>query len=126
MSDAESVWRRKTDDELAAAAQHLEDYTEDGRRVVRAELERRGLAAPPAIARAEGGGEVSPVVRRYRDAYRVGAALVALGQVIKIVGAILGVVIVVFAMSLGRGPFSDSSVIPVSYTHLTLPTILRV
>jgi hypothetical protein len=111
MSDAESVWARKTDDELTAAAQHLEDYTEDGERVIRAELERRGLAAPPATARTAFSGEASPVVRRYRDAYRVGAALVAFGQAIKVVGVILGAIVVVLAISLGGGPFDDRSLL---------------
>jgi hypothetical protein len=41
----------------------------------------------------------SPVVNRYRDAYRVGAALVGLGNAIKFVGAILGGIIFLVSLS---------------------------
>ena len=40
------LWHSKTDEELAEAARSLANYTERGRRVIRAELERRGLEAP--------------------------------------------------------------------------------
>lgn len=40
----ELAWREKSDDELAAAARHLPDYTEDAQRVITAELGRRGIA----------------------------------------------------------------------------------
>lgn len=43
----------------------------------------------------------SPVVNRYRDAYRVGAALVALGNGIKIGGAILAGVIALASLDMG-------------------------
>ena len=39
----EEVWRRKSDEEVAAAAQHLDEYTEVGRQVILAEVQRRGL-----------------------------------------------------------------------------------
>jgi hypothetical protein len=45
----------------------------------------------------------SPVVNRYRDAYRVGAALVGLGSTIKAVGAILGCIIGVGSVSEASG-----------------------
>jgi hypothetical protein len=41
----------------------------------------------------------SPVVNRYRDAYRVGAALVGFGNAIKIAGAILAGIIVIGSLS---------------------------
>ena len=41
------------------------------------------------------------VVNRYRNAYRVAAALVGLGTAIKIVGAILGVIILIGALQAG-------------------------
>ena len=41
----------------------------------------------------------SPVVNRYRDAYRVGAALVDIGNAIKFVGAILGGIIFLVSLS---------------------------
>ena len=46
MSDAEAIWAAKTDDELLEAAAELSEYTEDGERVIRAELKRRGLPQP--------------------------------------------------------------------------------
>jgi len=38
---AEEIWRRKSDEDLGAAVERLEEYTEEGRRIIRAELERR-------------------------------------------------------------------------------------
>jgi len=46
MTDIESIWRDKTDDEVAEAASNLRDYTEETERVIRAELQRRGLTEP--------------------------------------------------------------------------------
>ncbi len=46
MTDAELIWRSKSDDELLEAAAMLADYTEEGEGLIRAELQRRGLAAP--------------------------------------------------------------------------------
>src|SRR5689334_3003448 len=46
MSDAEAIWAAKTDDELLEAAEQLFDFTEEGERIVRAELRRRGLPQP--------------------------------------------------------------------------------
>lgn len=48
MQDAEQVWRSKTDDEVVEAGHVLADYTEEGERIIRAELRRRGLAEPLA------------------------------------------------------------------------------
>jgi len=47
MTDADSIWHSKTDDELLDAANALSDYTEEGEQIIRAELRRRGLALPP-------------------------------------------------------------------------------
>ena len=49
----EEIWRRKDDDVLVAASHRLEDYTEDGRRTILAELERRRAAGTiePALER---------------------------------------------------------------------------
>jgi hypothetical protein len=41
-SELEHVWSCKTDEELRLAAFHLGDYTEPARRVIHAEIERRG------------------------------------------------------------------------------------
>lgn len=38
---SEEIWRRRSDDDLRAAAECLDEYTEEGRRIIRGELERR-------------------------------------------------------------------------------------
>ena len=45
MSDAEEIWRRRSDEQLLEAAQGLDEYTDEGRRAIRAELLRRGIRA---------------------------------------------------------------------------------
>lgn len=48
----------------------------------------------------------SPVVNRYQDAYRVGAALVGLGDALKVVGGVLAGIIILGSLSLlGENPF---------------------
>ena len=61
MSDAEAIWRGKTDDQVADAATQLSGYTEEGERIIRGELRRRGMADPPATQRQS--GEPAAVVR---------------------------------------------------------------
>src|SRR2546428_12181014 len=46
MADAEAIWAAKTDDELLEAGGELSEYTEEGERIIRAELQRRGLPQP--------------------------------------------------------------------------------
>ena len=46
----EQIWRDKTDDEVAEAACNLTEYTEEAARVIRAELQRRGLPEPDTDA----------------------------------------------------------------------------
>ena len=46
MSDAERIWSEKSDEELLEAAATLEDFTEQGQAIIRAELRRRGLEDP--------------------------------------------------------------------------------
>jgi len=46
MMPVEQIWRDKTDDEVAEAASELSQYTEEAARVIRAELQRRGLPEP--------------------------------------------------------------------------------
>jgi len=46
MSDGEAIWRVKTDDEILEAAEDLSEFTEEGERIIRAELRRRGLPVP--------------------------------------------------------------------------------
>jgi hypothetical protein len=53
MSDIENIWREKSDEDLLEAAAQLDDYTEEGRGVIRAELKRRGLEDPVEQAMSE-------------------------------------------------------------------------
>jgi len=43
MTELESFWRTRTDQQLADAIAHVEDYTTDGQLVIRAEQTRRGM-----------------------------------------------------------------------------------
>jgi hypothetical protein len=56
MTDLERIWRERNDPLLLEAAENLDDYTEEGRRVILAEIARRGLKMP----RAEQGEEEPP------------------------------------------------------------------
>lgn len=70
-----------------------------------------GNEAPAAVSANQGSAvseSGSPVVRRYKDAYRVGAALVGLGNAIKIVGAIIAGIIFLGSLSSGNGPFGGA------------------
>lgn len=51
MTDAERIWNAKSDDDLLIAAAELDTYTDEGRRVIREELRRRGLEDPLDQAR---------------------------------------------------------------------------
>ena len=51
MTEAERIWQEKSDDALLEAAAELETYTEDGQRIIRMELRRRGLEDPVEQAR---------------------------------------------------------------------------
>ncbi len=46
VNEMERIWREKTDEQLRDAASSLDEYTEEGRQVILAELERRGLDPP--------------------------------------------------------------------------------
>ena len=46
MSDAERIWREKSDEELLQAAAALDEFTEQGRAIIREELRRRGFEDP--------------------------------------------------------------------------------
>ncbi len=46
MSDIEKIWREKSDEDLLEAAAQLSDFTDEGQRVIRAELRRRGMEDP--------------------------------------------------------------------------------
>ncbi len=55
MSDANEVWRRLSDEQLIVAAQRVEEYTDEGRNMIRAELRRRGIAEPAIAIPTESG-----------------------------------------------------------------------
>ena len=91
MSDEEKVWRGKTDEEVLAA-RRLADYTEEGERAIRAEIQRRGLdESPPTIRHSDPPVE-SQTSSSHR--YRVASALIAFGTTVKVIGAVVAVVIV--------------------------------
>jgi len=46
MTEVEQIWRAKSDDLLLVAAAELDTYEEEGQRVIRAELRRRGFEDP--------------------------------------------------------------------------------
>ena len=46
MDDARRIWREKSDDDLIEAAAELDQFTEEGRAIIRAELKRRHLEDP--------------------------------------------------------------------------------
>jgi uncharacterized RDD family membrane protein YckC len=47
MSDAEDIWKRRSDEQILDAAQALDEYTDEGRRLIHAELLRRGIGTDP-------------------------------------------------------------------------------
>jgi hypothetical protein len=52
MADADAIWAARSDEELLEASEELSAFTEEGERIIRAELQKRGLAQPaPPIAR---------------------------------------------------------------------------
>jgi hypothetical protein len=55
MTEAERIWREKSDEDLLDAAAELDQFTEEGQAIVRAELKRRGLEDPLEQAGDEAG-----------------------------------------------------------------------
>ncbi len=51
MGNAEEVWKRRSDEQLLEAAQALDEYTDEGRSVIQAELRRRGIRTNPGAIR---------------------------------------------------------------------------
>ena len=110
MNEAEQIWRSKTKEQLSEAGDHLADYTEEGERIIRAELKRMGLPEPPPTLRPVE-AQATAVTRRYRDAYRVASVLIGLGTTIKVVGGIVAVLIVLAALQAGSGPFGSGGAV---------------
>ena len=48
MDDARRIWGEKSDDDLIEAAAELDQFTEEGKAIIRAELKRRHLEDPVA------------------------------------------------------------------------------
>ncbi len=62
MSDMEKIWREKSDEDLLEAAATLSDFTEEGQRVLRSELKRRGMEDPLEQASTEAAPIPEPVI----------------------------------------------------------------
>jgi hypothetical protein len=114
------IWRSKSDDQIADAARHLSDYTEEAQRIIREEVRFRGIdlaevsiraSADPRPTKRPIDESRSPVVNRYQDAYHVGAALVGLGNTIKIIGLVLAGIIVLGSLSAANGLFGGGAVL---------------
>lgn len=106
MSDPEEVWRRKSDDDVRAAVVKLGEYTDDGKKIILAEFERRHLGAsgaPPSHVdsqQLQGSEEAvrSPAMWRYQDGYRVVNFVIWVGGVIKWLGIVVALLAIFFAV----------------------------
>lgn len=83
MSTAEDIWRRKTDDEVAAAAERLDEYTDEGKQIVLAELERRRetIARGPSLQE-HASAEAEARLEAARARVQLGALSVAIGALV--------------------------------------------
>jgi lysylphosphatidylglycerol synthetase-like protein (DUF2156 family) len=87
----DQIWREKSDEEIAVAATHLSDYTDDAQQVIQGEITRRGLATEflPRIAAAELRRQLPTAWLRFWIWWRLPlaaltAAMVAIGVTIRI------------------------------------------
>jgi hypothetical protein len=78
--------------------------------VVMGLIKRFGKSPPVTHAEAAIDESRPPIVNRYQDAYRVGAALVGLGNTIKAVGVGLASIIVLISLRAGDGPFGMAGI----------------
>jgi Zn-dependent protease with chaperone function len=102
---SEEIWRRKSDDELLAAAQRLDEYTEQGQSVIRAEIERRSspeylLAQEAAAPRAEAAQRqtYSPRPFKNQTAWLVKRALLAIALMVGFYVFALAIVLVLLSI----------------------------
>src|SRR5918996_854574 len=66
MMDLQSHWERQSDEQLLEAAEGIDDYTDEGRTAIRAELHRRGLVVPPKrLATLDEAARVARLYRRF-------------------------------------------------------------
>jgi hypothetical protein len=78
MQQAESIWHSKTDEEVCKAAERLDDFTEEGDLVIRAELKRRGLPEPaPPVGQCQNCGRSVSAKMASTTCVQCGAALPA-------------------------------------------------
>ena len=106
MVDIDEVWRRRTDEQLLNAARVLDEYTEEGRRAIQAELVRRGIATEPvaiqnALDETSGAGHLASLGDRLLGQILDSAiAIVPLfGSVILDAGEVAFVTSLLFALS---------------------------
>jgi hypothetical protein len=72
VTEAERIWSEKGDEDLLDAAADLDQFTEDGQRIIRAELKRRGLEDPLEQAGDDDAGrEAAPPVECLRCRVRL-------------------------------------------------------
>lgn len=70
MTSVDNVWRRRSDEQLTEAARVLHEYTSDGQKAIRAELERRGLPQPLSQQLEALSGDQAPAFQQYPLASR--------------------------------------------------------
>lgn len=98
---AEEVWRRKSDDELRKAAGSLREYTDEGRKIILAELSRRSISVDVAdlTPSLHAEDDLNSPVHRYQDAYRVAKSVVVIGNITKFLGFGFGILVFVAALT---------------------------
>ena len=107
--NSEEIWRRKTDEEVAAAGAVLAEYSEHGEAVIRAEMRRRGIPEPPPSARksphaANPFGRLDPTSAVRPDVGDEARRVVADPSWLEYLLTAVGVVIIIAVAS--RGPLS--------------------
>ena len=92
MTDAERIWQENSDEALIEAAAELSSYTDEGQRIIRAELKRRGFEDPVEQAQRvpedvgagaddeDAGAELEEAEPRGPECLRCGRTLVSLGE----------------------------------------------
>jgi hypothetical protein len=94
MEDVERFWRAKSDDEVARAAEQLDNYSDDGKRILRSELRRRGLAEPSSSGQGGRTGQASAeAVSQFNQSglaipREAGAVIGIIGFVLLVLGAL--------------------------------------
>ena len=105
--NSEAIWRRKTDEEVAATGAVLAEYSEHGEAVIRAEMRRRGIPEPPPSAResphvANPFGRLDPTIPVRPDGADDARRVVADPSWLEYLLTAVGVVIMIAVASRGR------------------------